>query len=225
MASSHEQHGIIRTPGGASSKHVTFASAHTSISIPAEEFNISPQKVHITRAALRARKATPYKKVASSDDNYAVEWTPLRNRRGHGTTKPRLVESGAVRVQIAANTNPRRGTNRDSQRLIDQGAVRVNVTRHTTPRRLYAKAQSTMWSPPPSKKKAPQSEKMPTYRRRPVGIASTTPTPSKKRSNAFRGGHKFRASLSPKPTASELHKENGDNCLMLEQSLTRKLFE
>ena len=101
-------------------------------------------------------------------------------------------------------------------RLIDQGAVRLNITRHTTPRRRLHKSRSQLYSPELTRKKmVPQSDKL--YRRKSndVSIAATTAftpanTPATKkytpnrRSNAHRGGHKFRASLSPLPPSKIL---------------------
>jgi len=163
------------------------------------------------------------------------------------SNKPRLIESGAVRVQIETKTNPRRNKNHiGSHRLIDQGAVRLNITRHTTPRRRrHHKSRSLFYSPELTRKKmAPQSDKL--YRRKSndVSIAASTAftpenTPKKytpnRRSNAHCGGHRFRSSLSPLPPSKILlhstphtmdthtHKENNNNNLAFE--LHRRLVD
>ena len=157
--------------------------------------------------------------------------------------KPRLIESGAVRVQIETKTNPRRNKNHiASHRLIDQGAVRLNITRHTTPRRRLHKSRSQLYSPPLTS--LPQSDKLYRHNNNDVSITATasfTPanTPAKKytpnRSNAHYGGHRFRASLSPRPPSKILlhstpintidthNKENNNDNLAFE--LHRRLVE
>ena len=228
-----------------STKRVTFANTDTSILIPTE-LNVSPQKARERTRALASRKATPHKKTRGV--SYQSQSPSVA---ASGKKKPRLIESGAIRVQIATHTNPRRAVMAGgSQRLIDQGAVRLNITRHTTPRRLYA-TRSRIWSPPPPtssrKKEAPQSERL--YNRHAdnaSAVSTATPakqyTPSKqtKRSNAHRGGHKFRASLSPKPppklpSTPKLHStpicdmykenENNTNNTCLASKLHRRLEE
>ena len=196
-----------------STKHVTFANTDTSILIPTE-LNLSPQKARELTRALASRKATPHKKNRGVS---SFQSPSAPNIASSGKKKPRLVESGAIRVQIATHTNPRRRANHhgESQRLIDQGAVRLNITRHTTPARRLHATRSRIWSPPPSlssrKKEAPQSERLHNRNEDNAFAVSTatpvkqyTPSKQKKRSNAHRGGHKFRASLSPKPPSKQL---------------------
>jgi hypothetical protein len=70
----------------------------------------------------------------------------VRSKYHRDMTPCRLVELGAVRLQMQTNPRKRKGgTNSDC--LIDSGAVRL--TCHTTPRRLYA-IRGKIWSPPPS---------------------------------------------------------------------------
>mmetsp|Transcript_28721 Transcript_28721/g.60638 ORF Transcript_28721/g.60638 Transcript_28721/m.60638 type:complete len:251 (-) Transcript_28721:261-1013(-) len=242
------------TPRKSKRRVVTFATSHTSILIPAEHRH-SPKTVRDRTLALRNRKATPHKK--KTRNNHGVPATQSyqeiesycspalrRIRENSKSKKPRLVESGAVRVQVARKTNPRRGADKcGSTRLIDQGAVRVNITRHTTPRRFYA-TRTRIWSPPPSsmkKKSLPQSEKLQRTKHTSLGDWSaeisatiedassiTTPLAMKKhRSNASTGGHRFRAKFSPitNPTNTELHNENNRDCMELERSLSRTLFD
>lgn len=209
-------------------RKVTFATSHTSILISAES-RASPRKARERIRALRNRKATPHKKKAPRD-NTSSPYRGSAAMNSHGK-KPRLVESGAVRVQIAKHTNPRRGAKQGSQRLIDQGAVRLNITRHTTPRRPYTR--SRIWSPPPSsckKNKVPQSEKLPNR-----NTSTTTYTPSKstaaytsskQRSNAHRGGHRFLATLTPnKYSTPAIGKEMHKGLEQPERSLSRTLFD
>ena len=110
-------------------KRVTFA---TSALIPSAELvTESPTKDSIcTRTLASRRRATPHSKKTNSNK------------------QPRLIESGAVRVEILSTTNPRRNKNHiGSHRLIDQGAVRLNITRHTTPRRRRLhKSRSQLYS-------------------------------------------------------------------------------
>eukprot|EP00580_Thalassiosira_gravida_P012801 CAMPEP_0201636360 /NCGR_PEP_ID=MMETSP0493-20130528/8548_1 /ASSEMBLY_ACC=CAM_ASM_000838 /TAXON_ID=420259 /ORGANISM="Thalassiosira gravida, Strain GMp14c1" /LENGTH=179 /DNA_ID=CAMNT_0048108447 /DNA_START=267 /DNA_END=803 /DNA_ORIENTATION=- len=169
----------ITSEGNSTKRVVTFATSHTSILIPAAN-HVSPLRARERTRALRTRKATPRKRGPLQDINDAtvssssslslsISSQSPAMKRLHGK-KPRLVESGAVRVQIDRRKNPRRGdaatrnarnyVNDKQKRLVDQGAVRVNITRHTTPRRLYA-TRKRIWSPPPpssSKKRKPQSE-------------------------------------------------------------------
>jgi len=203
--------------------------------------------------------ATPEKQCIKNDKQRVTFATTECIRRGRATphtkksidNKPRLIESGAVRLQFDAKTNPRRNKNHiGSHRLIDQGAVRLNITRHTTPRRRRIhKSRSQLYSPEllTRKKMVPQSDKL--YRRKSndVSIAATTSftpantpavkkyTPNRRRSNAHRGGHRFRASLSPKPpskillhstpinTMDNMQKENNNDNLAFE--LHRRLVE
>eukprot|EP00578_Thalassiosira_sp_NH16_P020804 CAMPEP_0181083558 /NCGR_PEP_ID=MMETSP1071-20121207/4221_1 /TAXON_ID=35127 /ORGANISM="Thalassiosira sp., Strain NH16" /LENGTH=264 /DNA_ID=CAMNT_0023165223 /DNA_START=256 /DNA_END=1050 /DNA_ORIENTATION=+ len=236
-------------------KHVTFASNHTSILIPAES-HVSPTKPRERARALRDRNATPRKKASRTNKSSSSPTVPGSATSTSRKKKPRLVESGAVRVQIARRTNPRRGGDKlDSHRLIDKGAVRLNVTRHTTPRRLYA-TRSRIWSPPPSscskkRRRAPQSEKLPDRNNAYMTAASnaavtaadaaaTTPskersntyTPAKQRSNAHRGGHKFRAvNMTPNHStpaiSTDTCEENVNESICLEpgRSLSRNLFD
>ena len=175
--------------------------------------------------------------------------TPPHAKKTNRNKQPRLIESGAVRLQFDAKTNPRRRNKNHigSHRLIDQGAVRLNITRHTTPRRRLHKSRSQLYSPELTRKKmVPQSDKLYRHNNN-VSIAATTSftpanTPATKkytpnrRSNAYCGGHRFRASLSPKPPSKTLlhstpvksidthkHKENNNNNLAFE--LNRRLVE
>lgn len=228
-----------------STKRVTFANTDTSILIPTE-LNVSPQKARERTRALASRKATPHKKTRGV--SYQSQSPSVA---ASGKKKPRLIESGAIRVQIATHTNPRRAVMAGgSQRLIDQGAVRLNITRHTTPRRLYA-TRSRIWSPPPPtssrKLEVPQSERLHNRHADNASAVSTatptkqyTPSKQKQRSNAHRGGHKFRASLSPKPPSKlpstpklhstpicDMYKENENNTnnMCLASELHRRLEE
>ena len=199
--------------------HVTFATTTNANSI-------------CTRTLTSRRRATPHSKKTNSN------------------IKPRLIESGAVRVEILSTTNPRRNKNHiGSNRLIDQGAVRLNITRHTTPRRRRPhKSRRQLYSPPLTSSKIPQSDKL--YRRKSndvsIAAATTSFTPANtpatkkytpnRRSNAHRGGHRFRSSLSPLPPSkillhttplksidTNMYKENNNDNLAIE--LHRRLVE
>ena len=180
----------------AAEKRVTFSSVATNIIIRSDAPTTSPLAIDRLKE-LRARRATPHKIVSS---HAGAEIGAVKTHRDM-TPPCRLVESGAVRVQI--QTNPRKGgINHDSNRLIDSGAMRL--TRHTTPRRLYAR-RGMIWSPPPStsKRLAPLRDEQIIMTDR-YNIATTTTTPSKK-SNAHIGGHRFRAAISPKYTSPIMH--------------------
>mmetsp|Transcript_10958 Transcript_10958/g.23216 ORF Transcript_10958/g.23216 Transcript_10958/m.23216 type:complete len:290 (+) Transcript_10958:227-1096(+) len=284
----------ITSKGKSTKRVVTFATSHTSILIPAAN-QVSPLRARERTRALRTRKATPRKRgplqdindatISSSSSSSSSISSPSPAMKRLNGEKPRLIESGAVRVQIDRCKNPRRGDaaarnaryyiNHKQERLVDQGAVRVNITRHTTPRRLYA-TRKRIWSPPPpssSKRRKPQSEiayrKVPSARRISIRVASTatpskkrrsmlpqservhrnppmvgrsttttfaaTPTPSKKRSNAHTGGHRFRSMFSPyyatpsTPAITEVlfeeENDEDDLCLELERGLSRTLFD
>ena len=194
---------------GGKSRRVTFANTGTRILVIGSDITspvISPKSnVRDRIRALRARRATPHKKgppswediiSSPSSSRSGASASAAAGGRGGGVSvahiekkTPRLVESGAVRVQIARHTNARRGEGKHgSDRLIDSGAVRLNVTRHTTPRRLYA-TRGGIWSPPP-----PSSGRV---RRAPRSVEQILPS-SSRQSNAHVGGHKFLAALSPK---------------------------
>ena len=197
-------------------KRVTFDTSLRSLSEAHDNID-RDNVVGDLRTLLGTKMGTPYdckrnpssaEVVASVEEEESetpvhVEKTPLR-----------LIESGAVRVHIAQYTNPRRGANKHgSNRLIDQGAVRLQITRHTTPRKNTSRM---MWSLTPSssnKIMAPRTEV------RGIQHATTTShgfTPSKHRSNAQIGGHKFRAVLSPSMTTpiavAEVNIETEENC-------------
>lgn len=245
------------------SKHVRFTNIDSSIPIPAtstEQLSINPQKAR-GHTCSYYRRATPHRKKSRCGVSYPKSpggCVTQQTDDDKNRMKPRLIESGAVRVQIATHTNPRRGTNLlGSQRLIDQGAIRMNITRHTTPRRLVA-ARSRIWSPPPTsscrKKKVTQSEKkapnnngmmLPSANANASFTQANTPAKKKDRtltkqsgSNARRGGHRFRASLSPKPPSTkkllhstpidmnnDVRKENLDNTCLDASELHRRLIE
>jgi len=72
-------------------KHVT---EYTSVLIPSADLADSPTKDSIcTRTLASRRRATPHSKKTNSNK------------------QPRLIESGAVRVEILSTTNPRRNKN------------------------------------------------------------------------------------------------------------------
>ena len=235
MTSSGLRAALLHTPtNGGRSKRVTFANTGISILIRSE-IPISPQNARDRIRAVRARRATPHKgsssreDISSSSSLAAASMASATSAGGGATTQrekrtPRLVESGAVRVQIARHTNTRRGAKHGSDRLVDSGAVRLNVTRHTTPRRLYA-THGRIWSPPPpssSRKRVPRSEQM-------TGRGPTT-TPLRQ-SNAHVGGHQFLAMLSPKYTTPVIRAVTYDEsdkrhvCLESERGLSRTLFD
>jgi hypothetical protein len=182
----------------------------------------TPRREHPTRDYITSSPSSRPSESASAGGGGGGETDTHREKR-----MPRLVESGAVRVQIAKHTNLRRGDKHGiSDRLIDSGAVRLNVTRHTTPRMLYA-THSRIWSPPP-----PSSSTMvrvPLCERIPGRGTATINTPSR-RTNARVGGHKFLAALSPKystpviRTVTYEKKEERNLDLESEGGLPRTLF-
>lgn len=233
---------------------VTFSATHTSIIIPAER-RASPRTA--TERALRSRRATPRKRRAASPAS--PDRAPLdrslpasaRRRPRETPQRPRLVDSGAVRVHVSRRTNPRRGADlRRSGRLVDQGATRVRVTRHTTPRRLHA-TRARLWSPPPSSARqgmpAPQAPRSEVLRRKPPPMpganARTAPATASKatsvvlipfakkpRTNASAGGHRFRSAFSPLcsvPSATPVAAcgERHGHRWAPERSLSRNLFD
>ncbi len=240
MSSSHRAANLLHPPSdGGKSRRVTFANTCTCILVIGSDIPspaISPKSNARDRIrALRARRATPHKKgppswediISSPSSSRSAASTSAAAGGGGGVSSahrekktPRLVESGAVRVQIARHTNARRGEGKHgSDRLIDSGALRLNVTRNTTPRRLYA-TRGGIWSPPPpslGRRRAPRSvEQM----------------PSSRKSNAHVGGHKFLAALSPKYSTPAIRMVTYDEqyderhaCLESERGLSRTLFD
>jgi hypothetical protein len=226
---------------GGKSRRVTFANTGIRILVIGSDIPspaISPKSNARDRSrALRARRATPHKRGPPSWEDIISSPSSSRSAAlasavagggaavAHREKKtPRLVESGAVRVQIARHTNARRGGGtHGSERLIDSGAVRLNVTRHTTPRRLYA-TRGGIWSPPP-----PSSGMV---RRAPRSVEQIMPS-SSRQSNAHVGGHKFLATLSPKystpairmVTYDEEQYDERNACLESERGLSRTLFD
>lgn len=224
-------------------KRVTFETSSRSRSDIGDE-NDHNYAVGRSRALLGTKMGTPYycKRNPLSADIVAwekeeeEEEDDEEERLLHVEKKPlRLIESGAVRVHIAQTTNPRRGADKhDSNRLIDQGALRLQITRHTTPRKkVNVTTRSRMiWPRTPSssdKTVIPQTEMKPIRTFLSATMTATASehdcTPSKHRSNAYIGGHKFRAVLSPNITApivgAEMDMENEENSF--EQDLSRTL--
>jgi hypothetical protein len=165
----------------AAEKRATFSSIATNIKL--DRMHPPPT------TSLLFERAQCQKSHTTQISSHAKE---IRLAKYHRDTTPRrLVESGAVRLQM--QTNPRKGGT-NSDRLIDSGAVRL--TCHTTPRRLYA-IRGKICSPPPSssfKRMAPLrgNERIVLATGR---YLATATTPSKK-SNAHISGHRFRAAMS-----------------------------
>eukprot|EP00804_Cyclotella_cryptica_P012877 CCRYP_002242-RA/>CCRYP_002242-RA protein AED:0.07 eAED:0.07 QI:0/0.8/0.66/1/0.4/0.33/6/2925/310 len=112
-----------------SSRHVTFSS----------DVNFTS-----SRYPTKTRRCTPHKPINTG--GRVVAMSPARTLSTRKTSS--LLQTGAVRVNVAYYTNPRRKINPGSTRLIESGAVRKVVSRHTTPRKLIGNRH--MWSPPPS---------------------------------------------------------------------------
>eukprot|EP00804_Cyclotella_cryptica_P009987 CCRYP_015411-RB/>CCRYP_015411-RB protein AED:0.06 eAED:0.06 QI:33/1/1/1/0.28/0.25/8/2919/315 len=165
----------------------------TKLRIPSNRHVTFSSDVNFTSSLYptKTRRCTPHKPINTG--GRVVAMSPARTLSTRKTSS--LLQTGAVRVNVAYYTNPRRKINPRSTRLIESGAVRKVVSRHTTPRKLIG--NRNMWSPPPSTGRLKLRDlNLNTPPKSEVETPSKNEFSSSRRSNASTGGHKFRALLS-----------------------------